>query len=545
MTDGGQPGGGLERALAVWRRRKRLAVLAFAFPCAAALALVAALPSVYESTTTILVDRQQVPEEFVRSTVTSALEVRLQTISQEILSRSRLQALIDRFGLYAALRPQVSDEALVERMRQDVRLELVGAEAREAGRRDGRATVAFTVSYRGRDPRLVAQVTNTLASFYIEENLRARERQATGTAQFLKVQLDETKQRLDEQERRVSEFKKRYLGELPGQLQTNLAALQQFHEQLRANTLSQVRLAERKDLLQLQLQTVNASPEAALLASSPGAPVDPRVLRLARLRQELAELETRFTDRYPDVRRTRDDIASLERELAEAPPSGAAPAAGGAPAVSALTPAAGAATLRIRQSLAEADAEIRVLKEDEARLRAAIAAYDQRVANIPRREQEFQEVSRDYETTKELYASLLKRHEEAQLAESMEQRQKGEQFRILDPAVPAREPTAPRRPKLLVMGLVLAAGLAAGAVLLTEQRDTSFHTLDDLRAAVPVPVVATIPRLVTERDRRALRRRGALIGVATVAGLVLLIGAAWWLGHGNERLVWLVTRGKG
>jgi polysaccharide chain length determinant protein (PEP-CTERM system associated) len=389
----------------------------------------------------------------------------------------------------------------------------------------------------------VAQVANTLASFYIEENLRARERQAAGTAQFLKVQLEETKKRLDEQERRVSEFKKRHLGELPTQLQANLAALQQFHEQLRANTLSQVRLSERRELLHAQLQAAGANPGIALLAATPGAPLDPRAIRLARLRQELAELETRFTDRYPDVRRLREDIASLEREVTEAPP--AVQGAGAtAPAAVPVSPEAGAAVLRLQQALAEADAELRVLKQDEGRLRAAIAAYDQRVANVPQREQEFQELSRDYETTRELYTTLTRRHEESQLAESMEQRQKGEQFRVLDPAVASREPAAPRRPKLLLMGLVLAAGLAAGAVLLAEQLDTSFHTLDELRAATPVPVMASIPRLLTEGDRRARRRRAVLGGAVAVAGLVLLTGAAWWYGHGNEQLVWLVTRGK-
>jgi polysaccharide chain length determinant protein (PEP-CTERM system associated) len=543
----GSPAGGLEWALGVWHRRKVLAITAFAFPCAVALALVGALPSLYQSTATILVDRQQVPEEFVRSTVTSALEVRLQTISQEILSRSRLQALIERFGLYAALRPQLSDDARVERMRQDIQVELMGAEGRDGRRRagDGRATVAFTVSYRGRDPQLVAQVANTLASFYIEENLRARERQASGTAQFLRVQLDETKKRLDEQEGRVSEFKKRHLGELPAQLQANLSALQQFHEQLRANTLSQVRLAERKEILLAQLQAAGVNPEAALLSTPPGTPVDPRALRLARLRQELAELQARFTDRYPDVRRLREDIASLEQELAGAPAHPPAGTSTSPRATSAVASGVDLATLRIQQALAEADAERRVLKEDEARLRAAIAAYDQRVANAPKREQEFQELSRDHDTTRELYTTLMRRHEEAQLAESMEQRQKGEQFRVLDPAVPSREAAAPRRLKLLTIGLVLAVGLAAGAVLLAEQIDTSFHTLDELRAATPVPVLASIPRLVTTEDRRAARRRGALVGAAAVAGLVLLTGAAWWLGHGNEQLVWLVTRGKG
>ncbi len=198
----------LDGVLAVWSRRKWLAILAFAAPMVAAASLITFLPNMYRSTATVLVDRQQIPETFVRSTVTSALETRLQTISQEILSRSRLEALISRFGLYPDLRTQVPSEEVIKRMRGDIKLELKGIELKGASQ----ATVAFTISYQGSEPGTVSLVTNTLASFYIEENLKARERQATGTAEFLKVQLGETKTRLDDQEQRVSEFKRRHLG---------------------------------------------------------------------------------------------------------------------------------------------------------------------------------------------------------------------------------------------------------------------------------------------------------------------------------------------
>jgi uncharacterized protein involved in exopolysaccharide biosynthesis len=278
----------------------------------------------------------------------------------------------------------------------------------------------------------------------------------------------------------------------------------------------------------------------------PVVPQDPRAIRLARLRQELAELRTRFTDRYPDVQRLRSEIAQIEQEMTQTPPPAPAPPAGKSPAAAvAAAPPANPAALRLRQSIGETEAELKVLKDDEKRLRASIVVYDQRVANVPRREQEFQEISRDYETTRELHSTLTKRYEEAQIAESMEQRQKGEQFRILDPAVPGTAPTAPKRLRLLAMGLALAFGLAAGAVLLAEQLDTSFHSLDDLRAFTAVPVLASIPRLVTEADHRIWRRRFVLGGALSLAGVALLAGAAWWLAHGNEQLVWLVTRGKG
>src|SRR5437899_1225510 len=273
MPEETRKGAGLERAMAVWSRRKWLAILTFVAPFSAAVSLVIALPSMYQSTATVLVDRQQVPENFVQPTVTSALETRLHTISQEILSRSRLEALITRFGLYADLRKQVSAEELTERMRADIKLDLKSAEVR--GRRE--ATIAFAISYLGRDPQTVALVTNTLASFYVEENLKVRERQATGTAEFLKVQLAETKQRLDEQERKVSEFKRRYLGELPQQMETNVATLERFHIQLRLNSDNQPRVMERRAAL--------ASQQAEAGAVG-GGPEEPQT-RLVRLKQQM------------------------------------------------------------------------------------------------------------------------------------------------------------------------------------------------------------------------------------------------------------------
>src|SRR2546428_274100 len=249
MAEETAKGAGLDGLLAVWSRRKWLAILAFVFPMSAAASLLAFLPNIYRSTATVLVDRQQVPETFVQPTVTSALETRLHTISQEILSRSRLDALINRFGLYVDLRKRVPSEEVIERMRRDIKLELKGVEVKGASQ----ATVAFTISYQGGDPGTVSLVTNTLASFYIEENLKARERQATGTAEFLKVQLGETKKRLDEQEQRGSAFKRGYMGELPQQMETNLTTLERLHAQLRLNADNQTRAAERRQALPTQL----------------------------------------------------------------------------------------------------------------------------------------------------------------------------------------------------------------------------------------------------------------------------------------------------
>lgn len=516
----------LDRIPGLWRRRKWIAVLAFTAPAAVVVGLVTSLPNIYRSSATVLVERQQVPEAFVKPTVTGELDTRLHTISQEILSRSRLEGLITRFNLYSRLRQRLSPEELVTRMRNDIVLE-VKSDERAQGRIG--KTIAFAISYRGSDPATVAQVTNTLASFYIEENLKVRARQATGTADFLRAQLEETKKQLDIQERRVSEYNRRYLGELPQQMATNLAALEQLNTQLRLNGDRQTLTLARREVLDRQLtDAATLGPRAGQAPERHPAAPDTPAIRLDRLRQELTQLRSQYTEKYPEVSRVKAEIAAVEREQSEtkseAPPD--------APPVTPPDPA----VRRLKESLAEVDAELKALKNDEQRLKDAITLYQARVERTPRREQEIQEVSRDYQTTRDHYQTLLKRYQEAQLAEDMEQRQKGEQFRVLDPALAANEPAAPNRLRLLAMGLALTLGLTAGAVVLAEQFDTSFHSVGELRAFTDIPVLVSIPRIVTASDARARRRRACAAIVAMIAGLLILAGSSHFIGRDNERL---------
>ena len=559
MEDEARSGSGmnLDGVLAIWSRRKWLAILAFAVPLTAAFSIIAFVPNIYRSTATVLVDRQQIPEKFVSSTVTSALETRFHTISQEILSRSRLEALITRFNLYPDLRKSQQFEDVIERMRRDIKLELKSVDVK--GQR-GEATVAFAIGYQGNDPATVALVANTLASFYIEENLKARERQATGTAEFLKVQLADTKSQLDSQEQKVSGFKRKHMGELPQQMDQNLLTLERLHAQLRLNADNQLRATERIQQLSSQLAEAESllTQQAYQSQNANGAVVvgpgeTPDEARLRQKEQELATLQRQATDRHPDVIALKAEVEALRREVAEARRARAEGKANepktDKPEMKAATSAAGAQltpyVLRLKEALNEAQADRKVLKSEEARLRDGIASYQTRVENVPRREQEFIELSRDYESKRELYQSLMKRYEEALLAESMEQRQKGEQFRVLDPAIPRPEPSAPNRPRMLLIALVASLGLALGAVLLAEQFDTSFHTVDDLRGFSPVPVLVSIPRILTEGDVSRGRWRMRLAASAAFVGLFVIVGLAYVVAHGNEQLVMLLSRGGG
>ena len=291
-----------------------------------------------------------------------------------------------------------------------------------------------------------------------------RERQASGTAQFLKAQLTDMKAKLDEQERRI--------GQAPLPLEAEVAGLERLNMRLRVNSDRQLRAMDRRERLVKEA-------EGPAVAATPGAAPETPAARLAKLKQELAELKTRFTDKYPDVIRIKGEIAALESRAETSRPEPAA-----APA-----PRAG------KDPLAEVDAELRMLKDEERTVQQQIAGFEHRTDAAPKRQQEFQRQARDYATTKEFYQSLLKRYEDAQIAESMEQGQKSEQFRVLDAAVPSKEPFAPNRMRLGLLALALSLGAAALVAMLRERLDTSFHTVDDLRAFSRVPVIAGIPPL--------------------------------------------------
>lgn len=480
----------------VLKRRGFWGGLAFLVVFAPLASLVYFLPDVYLSAATILIERQQIPDEFVRSTVTSALEVRLQTISQEILSRARLEEVITRFGLYQDLKQQASMEAVIEQMRRDVKIDSKG--------REERATVAFSVSYRGREAQKVSLVANALAASFIEENLKMRERQATGTADFMRVQLEDLAKKLGELEMKVGDFKARHIGELPEQLNANLQGLEQLNTQLRLNAENMTRATERRGNLEREL--------TALLGTAGAGPQAPAI-RLSQLKGTLAALQPRYSDKHPEVQRLKSEIATLETAIS---------AGGGGETGSFQIPPQ---VQQLKSALLEADVQIRGLETEASNLKRQLAIYQARVEAVPRVQQEYQAMSREYETTQEMYKSLTVRQRESALAERMEQRQKGEQFRVIEPALAAVEPAAPKRPRLFAVVFLLALAAAAAAIFGPEALDSSVHTIEQLQARCELPVLVTIPKIVSAQDVRRQRRRLAIAGASvsvTVAGLVVV-----------------------
>jgi protein tyrosine kinase modulator len=387
---------------------------------------------------------------------------------------------------------------------------------------------AFSVSYVAEDPRTAQAITERLASLFIEENVRDRENLAIGTSEFLETQLDDARRRLVEQEKKLEEYRLRFAGQLPSQAAANLQGVQSARMQLQALDEVLSRARERQVTLERdlndQLNAASLTPLAGAGSANPDAAATlPEQLQNARTR--LAALEARLTPEHPDVTRLKRDIQQLEAKLAADPGAAAPPPA--APR-DASQIARDRRIRDLRADLTSVARDIAARQADEERIRAEVTAYQSRLNAAPIREAEMTELMRDYDTIQQIYRSLLAKREDSKVAANLEQRQVGEQFRVLDPARVAERPFSPDRMKLDLMGIGLGLLLGLAWAGLLEYYDTSLKTEDDIRTVIMLPVIATIPLLQEATPPRKSRPWLRWSVTAGAAALVVVIATLVW-----------------
>jgi polysaccharide chain length determinant protein (PEP-CTERM system associated) len=474
------------------------------------------MPDRYRSETVILVVPQRVPESFVRSTVTTLIEDRLRTMGQEILSRTRLEKIIGDFQLYPELRRQLPLEDVIAEVRADVEVEIVKSDSFKIG---------FTYS----DGRVAQKVTERLATLFIEDNLRDREAQAEGTQQFLEAQLDDARRRLIEQEKRLEEYRRRFSGELPSQMDSNLQAIRTT--QMQIETVVDALNRDRDRLLVVErtlADMINAPQAQAPVVAIPGAAVGTLTLdqQLVAARRDLAALESRLTAAHPDVQRGRRLVAEVAGRVADVVadvPGETPPPVSGTPTELARY----AEMTRLRAERELLGRQIAQRTAEERGLRGKIGDHQARVDAAPTRESELTELMRDYDTVQVTYRTLLSKKEESQIATNLERRQIGEQFRVLDVARVPERPFSPNRPVIVGVGGVLGLMFSLGLVVLLYLADRTFRSETDVVQTLMLPVLAMVPTLeVRVEDRGHWMRRV----MSSVAGAVTGIGrrAIWW-----------------
>jgi polysaccharide chain length determinant protein (PEP-CTERM system associated) len=508
----------MSEILAVLRRRRHLAMFVVAIGLAATVTLVIALPNVYKMKTTLLVDHGEVSGELVKMNSPKELDLEVKSITQDVMSRGHLLQLVDQFDLAPAGLSTAKREAFVEKMRREIGFEL--EEGQPGYNRD--STVSFSLSYQGTDPQKVAGVVNALADLYVARNAENQQRLAAGTSEALAAELAAAERQLAAQEQKFLDFKRQHMGELPDQVATQLRTLERLSSQLQSNR-------ERRIEVGRDSERRSATVGGALADTS----LDPLEATLAQKRNEMRDLRSKYSERYPDVVSLQRQITELESQVERAPkPKATSKAAE-------PDPQAAAGSERQRR----VSEEVQSLDAEERQLNQAIERYQNRVDAAPRYGIEMDALTRDYEATKEQYHSLLRRADELRLAGRLEQQLAQGQFRVLDPALVSSPPTGPDRLKLFLGGLLLTVTLAAGVLVLAEQHDTSFHSLQALRSFTRVPVLATIPRIESRKGRVGRFSRTSTRLLVEGAAVALVIGLSQHLVRGNEALALLLSGG--
>ena len=512
----------------VWQRRW-LVVVSFLLVSVGTAIVVYKLPNRYRAQTTIMIVPQRVPENYVPPTVNTRLEDRLQMISQQILSRTKLERIIQEFNLYEREREEMIMEDIIEQMRnQDIKVNI----AQGRSRRDDAST--FTVGFESDNARTAMLVTERIASLFIKENLEERSVLAEATSQFLEAQLEDARRRLMEHEQKLQEYRRNHQGSLPTQLQANLQAIQTTQSQMHSLQDSIARDSDRKSAIERMVTEVRTDPVSGLTpsqaAADPGSlPGNTAAERLESARAALRSAELRLKAEHPDIQHFKRVIRDLEKEAEKEALQ--RPLSDGQPAGPAANPADAARRTRLAELQGESNAIQRRLtagQAEQARLAGLLRSYQARVEATPASESDLVALMRDYDTLQTIYTGLLTKNEGSKVAANLERRQIGEQFRILDGARLPEKPVSPDRLRLNFMGALAGLGLGLGLVFLLEYRDTTFRAEADIVVALALPVLAMVPAIETKKESQLRMRRRLVVSVASVAVAVVIMAAAVW-----------------
>ncbi len=546
--------------ISILQSRKKYFVIPVLVVLVLAVLVAVLLPSIYESSSTILIEEQQIPQEFVRSTVTGFAEQRIQTLSQQILSRVKLWEIIQQFDLYKDMREKYTREEVLEYMRDNIKLETISAEVGGKKRRQSgqpEVTIAFSIAYRGKNPQTVQKVSGTLASLYLEQNLKTREAQAQSTTHFLEAELKQLQERIKALGEKITAFKGQYEGLLPEQQEFNRQQAARLEMDIKQLDNSIRNAEDRKIYIEGQLATVK--PDTPLIGAT-GERVMAPADRLKALEVALADLQSKFSEDHPDVRKVRREIAELKKMTGQT--GGSAPIrrqrltqlkaelaqkqgkySDQHPEVKKLkheialleqTPATvsppkpvtqpeNPAYISLTTQIKGAEADIGSLRSQQAGLRERLQMYRQRLEQAPKVEQEYLALTRDYQNASQKHQEVMNKILEARISEGMEEHQKGEKFTLIDPASFPEKPVSPKRWLILVAGVILSLGAGFGTVALAEHLDHSVKTSDELARLTGLPILGSIITIKTTEDVNRARRRRKLIWAVTGISLIMAL----------------------
>jgi polysaccharide chain length determinant protein (PEP-CTERM system associated) len=494
----------------ILRRRAKVVLAVTGVTFLGSVLLAALLPNQYLSYTTLLVEPRTVSKKLVEAGLDEGdLMNRLHLMTMQILSRARLSRVIDDLKLYPKLSAKKTREEVIQYMRDRIWVDpvLPELETKQLNRTREYDINTFRLYFRHEDSTTAAAVANRLTNDFIDEHIKDRVQVSGDTAEFIESELGRLSTRIREVEAQIAQVKTENAGSLPTDMEANQRQLERSFESLRD---TQRRLAEAdSDQAFYRQQAAVAHTTADNKGDLYGRAVTP-ALRLQELEMSLSDMRARgLTDKYPDVIAAQAEIEQLQGKVDEDDARGAPASAGE------------------QEALAEAErarAKAEVAHSEVARVQGEIDQAQQRLAATPRVAEQLDALAREYKSLSENFTDYSNKRLEAGVAANMERRQKGEQFKVLEPAFPAADPVSPNRPLILLLGTLLGLVLGGGIGLLLEAADSSYHNPRSLQEALRIPVLAAIPSILLDVDRRALRRRRMREAIAALAvtGVVLL-----------------------
>jgi uncharacterized protein involved in exopolysaccharide biosynthesis len=546
--------------LAVLRRRRTVILAIGLSLLLASAALAFLLPAVYRSTATILIEEQEIPPDLVRSAIATYADQRIETIKQQVLSRSTLWRIIEQYDLYKDLRKRSATEEVLTRFVKDIQIEVMNVKVIDKRTQNPtQATIAFTLTYEGETAELAQKVANELTSLFLGENLRTRERHAQETTAFLKREAENLSHHIQELEGKLAGVKQRADGALPELVQLNMQLMNQTQREVIDSDRDIRSLKERKTYLEGELATlkphtplISASGDRMLDTSerlkalraqfaSVSAYLEPSHPDIIKMKQELSSLEKevgptdgreevskrlmaaqaslaamreRMGELHPDVVKAQNMVASLDRELQAATlrpqkPSGVKPE--------------NPAYINIQSQLASTTASLQSLEAARVDLKRRLAEYAKRLEATPTIEPEYLDLVRDRENSVRKYQEITSRLMEAQVSAELEVQRKGERFSLINPPELPDKPDRPNRMAILLLGVFLAVVGGVGAGMVVDNVDRTIHTADQLARAMRSIPLAVIPYLPSENEVAKLGRHRTVFGLAGLG--VMLAGA--------------------
>jgi polysaccharide chain length determinant protein (PEP-CTERM system associated) len=506
---------GISDYLAILKRRKKQLILPALVILLLSIGLAIGLPSVYRSEATILIEQQEIPSELVRSTVTSYAGERIQIISQRVMTSDNLGKIIDAYGLFRDEREESSISQLVETMREDIELEMISADVVDP--RSGRptsATIAFKLSFNNNDPRIAQKVTNELASLYLSENLKQREKSAVETSDFLASEADKLNSLVKDQEAELAQFKEQYFNNLPELQELNIQLMERSERELTDNT-QQIRSLEER-VIYLKSELAQMSP-SSISYSSDGKRIYSAADRLKELQTEYVSLTTRYTGDHPTVKKLKEEIKALSQEVSTVGKDGSSN--------NILSSRAdNPAYVQLQTQLKAAETELQSLVMNKSEINAKIKDYEDRLMQSPQVEREYRKLTRDYENALAKYQEIKAKQLEAELSKSLERERKGERFSLIEPPLVPESPDKPNRIAILLLGFMVSLVGGVGNVVLFESMDDTVHGIKGITDITKVPPLAEIPYIKNSQEitRQVVNKR-LILAAAGVVSIVCVV----------------------